>query len=153
MPSLTTCLWFDGRAEEAANFYVATFKNSHIDQVSGPAGSVLMVQFTLDGQGFSALNGGPQYRFNPAISFVIPCANQAEVDDYWAKLTADGGAEVRCGWLTDKFGVSWQIVPSVLPSLIGGPDAAGAKRAMAAMMQMKKLDIAVLEQAYHAISL
>jgi len=153
MSSLTTCLWFDGRAEEAANFYVATFKNSHIDHVSGPAGSVLMVQFTLDGQGFSALNGGPQYRFNPAISFVIPCANQAEVDDYWAKLTADGGAEVRCGWLTDKFGVSWQIVPSVLPSLIGGPDAAGAKRAMAAMMQMKKLDIAALEQAYHAISL
>lgn len=154
MQKITPCLWFDNQAEDAAKFYTSVFKNSNIGAVSRysegmpmPAGTVLTVAFTLDGQEFTALNGGPAFHFTEAISFQIDCADQAEVDEYWDQLT-DGGEESQCGWLKDRFGVSWQIVPSDLEKYIGGPDAAGAQRAVQAMMQMRKIDIGVIRTAY-----
>jgi predicted 3-demethylubiquinone-9 3-methyltransferase (glyoxalase superfamily) len=151
---LTTCLWFDTQAEEAANFYTTIFPDAKLGSVSRfgeggprPAGMVITAEFEINGQPFIALNGGPEYHFTEAVSFQIPCADQAEVDYYWDQLTADGGEPGSCGWLKDKFGVSWQVVPSVLPSLLGGPDPEKAARATQAMMKMGKLDIAALEQA------
>ena len=156
MESLGTCLWFDTQAEEAAKFYVSILPNSRITNTSyypeGPpdpsrAGTVLTVSFILDGREFMALNGGPQYTFNPAVSLVVNCDTQDEVDALWAKLTA-GGQEVQCGWLTDRFGLSWQIVPREFIRMITGPDKAAAQRAVQAMLSMKKLDVAVLRKAY-----
>jgi len=154
MNRINPCLWFDSRAEEAANFYVSVFKNSKILQITHypqdlyrPKGSVLTVRFVLDGQEFLALNGGPHFTFTPAVSFVVNCAAQADVDYYWDTLLADG-KEVECGWLTDKFGLSWQIVPEALPALLSSPDAAAVQRCFACMLTMKKLDIARLEQAF-----
>lgn len=149
-----TCLWFDREAEEAANFYVSLFPNSRILDIAryceagpGKPGSVLMVTFELAGALFLALNGGPVFKFNEAISLSVDCADQAEVDALWEKLSA-GGQRNRCGWLKDRYGLSWQIVPTRLPEFIGGPDKVGARRAMEAMLQMSKLDIAALEKAY-----
>ena len=150
----TTCLWFDGQAEDAANFYVSVFKNSQLGRVlrytkagPGPAGTVVTVEFVANGQKFVALNGGPEFKFNEAVSFEIRCDDQDEVDFYWNKLTEDGGQEGPCGWLKDKFGVSWQVVPTRFLELIGDPDEEKAARAMEAMMKMSKLDIATLEKA------
>jgi predicted 3-demethylubiquinone-9 3-methyltransferase (glyoxalase superfamily) len=150
---ITPFLWFDRQAEEAAAFYTSIFPNSKIVKVvrcgeggPGPAGSALTVQFELQGQTFVGLNGGPHFKFTEAISFVVNCETQEEVDSYWEKLSA-GGAEVECGWVKDKFGLSWQIVPTVLPKLLGDPDPAKAGRVMKAMMKMKKLDIRGLQQA------
>lgn len=152
MGSITPCLWFDGDAEEAAELYTSVVRNSSILNVSragqGADAPALTVSFDLDGQPFVALNGGPQFSFTEAVSFQISCGDQAEVDHYWSALTADGGEESRCGWLKDRFGLSWQIVPTALPNLIGGDDAEGAQRAMSAMLGMQKLDIAALEAAY-----
>lgn len=158
MQKITPFLWFDNQAEEAMNFYVTIFKNSRILSVqrygaegaeaSGrEQGSVMTASFELDGQEFVALNGGPVYKISPAVSFVVSCETQGEVDELWAKLTA-GGEEVQCGWLTDKFGVSWQIVPTQLGKLLGDSDPAKAGRVMQAMLQMKKIDIAGLQRAY-----
>ena len=151
---ITPCLWFDGKAEEAANFYVAIFKNSRIVSTmhygeAGPGAqrSVLSVTFRLDGQSFMALNGGPHYSFTPAISMFVRCETQDEVDELWEKLTA-GGEPVRCGWLKDKYGVSWQIVPTALGEMLQDKDAAKSKRVMEAMLKMVKLDIPTLRQAY-----
>jgi len=150
---ITPFLWFDGKAEEAMNFYVAIFKNSRTGTIGrygeegpGPKGSVMSATFVLDGQEFFALNGGPAFTFTPAISFFVNCETQAEVDELWEKLSA-GGTTQRCGWLQDKFGVSWQIVPSILGKLLQDKDAAKSSRVMKAMMQMIKLDIRGLEQA------
>lgn len=155
MSSITNCLWFDGQAEEAAEFYVSVFPDSSVTAVSRygegapfPAGTALTVEFQLNGTPYQGLNGGPHYTFNEAISFSISCADQAEVDYYWDKLTADGGSEGQCGWLKDKFGVSWQVVPQALGSIMSGDDAAGVGRAMQAFMGMQKFDIAALEAAY-----
>ncbi|MGZ3237526.1 MAG: VOC family protein [Burkholderiaceae bacterium] len=154
MQNIYPCLWFDDQAEKAANFYVSIFKNSkilntthYLEGAPKPAGSVMTVEFILDGQQFLALNGGPQFKFSPAISMVAKCETQADVDYLWEKLLVDG-QEVQCGWLTDKFGVSWQVVPNALPKIFSGTDEAAKQRAFAAMMQMKKLDIAALERAY-----
>lgn len=158
MQKITPFLWFNDQAEEAANYYVSIFKNSKIvrvdryqtegAEVSGrPHGSVMTVAFVLDGQAFTALNGGPVFKFNEAISFVVNCETQAEVDELWRKLTA-GGEEVQCGWLKDKFGVSWQVVPAILDSLLRDPDPVKAGRAWQAMLAMKKIDIAALQRAY-----
>lgn len=153
MQKITPFLWFDGRAEEAAQFYVSIFPNSKIGQVTrcgevgpGPKGSVLTVTFTLQGQEFIALNGGPMYQFSPAISFLVNCETQAEIDALWAALTA-GGETQACGWLRDRFGVSWQITPTILLPLLSDPDPARAGRVMAAMRQMIKFDIARLQAA------
>ncbi|MER5224937.1 VOC family protein [Streptomyces flaveus] len=150
----TTCLWFDGQAEEAADFYVSVFKNSKLGRIlrytkagPGPAGTVVTVEFVANGQKFVALNGGPEFKFNEAVSFEIRCDDQDEVDFYWNKLTEGGGQEGPCGWLKDRFGVSWQVVPSRLLELIGDADEERAARAMEAMMKMSKLDIATLEKA------
>jgi predicted 3-demethylubiquinone-9 3-methyltransferase (glyoxalase superfamily) len=156
MPKPYPCLWFDGQAEEAARFYAGVFPNSRVDEVvpaaadtpSGPKGEVLTVDFTLDGQRFTGLNGGPELTFNESISFVIQCADQAEVDRYWDALVAGGGEHGPCGWLKDRFGISWQVVPTRLLELTGGDDPAGAERAMKAMLQMGKIDVATLERAY-----
>lgn len=152
--ALTTCLWFDGRAEEAAAFYTSLFPHARMGGVTrtteahpGPAGEVLTVEFELNGQRFVGLNGGPQFTFTPAISFQIPCADQAELDYYWDRLTAEG-EELACGWVTDKYGVSWQVIPTVLPDLVSDPDPEKAKRATEAMLRMTKLDIATLEKAH-----
>ena len=154
------CLWFDGQAEEAAEFYASIFKNSRITEIvrygnvgeeihGGKPGSVLVVNFELEGNKFMGLNGGPEFTFSEAVSFTVDCADQEEVDYFWEKLGAGGPEEARqCGWLKDKFGVSWQIVPSIMPGLLSGSDPAASDRAMAAMMRMKKLDIAGLQQAY-----
>jgi len=154
MSRIDPCLWFDSQAEEAANFYVSVFKNSRILQITHypqevyrPKGSVLTVRFVLDGKEFLALNGGPHFTFTPAVSFIVNCATQAEIDYYWDTLLV-GGKEVECGWLTDRFGLSWQIVPEIMFSLLNGADAEATQRAFAAMMTMKKLDIAVLVQAF-----
>lgn len=154
MQNITPFLWFDGKAEDAVNLYVSTFKNSKIlgmtrygDAGPGPKGSVMTVNFQLDGQEFVALNGGPQYSFTPAISFVIKCETQPEVDDLWQKLS-EGGRTDRCGWLQDRFGLSWQIVPSILPKLLQDKDAAKSSRVMKAMLQMDKIDIESLKRAY-----
>lgn len=151
----TTCLWFDGRAEEAANFYVSLFEDSGIGRIlrhteagPGPAGTVLTVEFTANGQKFVALNGGPEFTFDEAVSFQIDCADQAEVDHYWDRLVEGGGEHGPCGWLKDRFGVSWQVTPARLIEMINDPDTEKAGRAMKAMMSMGKLDIAELEKAY-----
>jgi len=155
MQKITPFLWFDTQAEEAARFYCSVFKNSKITDISRyepgsprPAGTAMSVTFTLDGQEFMALNGGPEFKFTEAISLFVHCETQAEVDELWTKLTA-GGEEVQCGWLKDKYGLSWQIVPEGLGECLGGPDANGSRRAMQAMLQMKKLDIGKLRQAYN----
>ncbi|HEU5185785.1 MAG TPA: VOC family protein [Gemmatimonadaceae bacterium] len=157
MPRITPFLWFDNQAEEAAKFYVSIFKNSKIVNVArygeagpGPKGSAMTVAFQLDGQDFTALNGGPVFKFNESISFVVSCKTQQEVDDYWKKLTADGGEESQCGWVKDKYGLSWQIIPTALNELLSDPDPKRANRAMKAMLGMKKIDIAALEKAANA---
>jgi predicted 3-demethylubiquinone-9 3-methyltransferase (glyoxalase superfamily) len=161
MPSqIAPCLWFDGQAEEAANFYTDVFKDSKITHIQHYSeigtevhgqkpGSVMVVAFELNGQPFTALNGGPQFKFSPAISFQIDCADQAEVDHYWERLK-DGGdpTKQQCGWVQDKFGVSWQVVPKVLTAMIADPDIKKSKRAFEAMMGMKKFDIAALERVF-----
>ena len=154
MQKITPFLWFDSNAEEAANFYTSIFKNSKILNVSrygdagpGPKGAVMMVTFELEGQPFMALNGGPQYSFTPAISFFVSCDSQAEVDELWDKLSA-GGAEVQCGWLRDKFGLSWQIIPKALMELMGDKDPAKSQRVFKAMLQMTRIDIEGLKRAY-----
>ena len=153
MQKITPCLWFDTQAEEAATYYTSIFPNSGIDHIArhgkagpGPEGSVLTVSFRLDGQEFVALNGGPQFTFTEAISFQVSCGTQDEVDGFWSRLS-DGGQEGPCGWLKDRYGVSWQIIPTRLVELLGDPDPEKAARAMQAMLQMGKIDIAALEQA------
>jgi predicted 3-demethylubiquinone-9 3-methyltransferase (glyoxalase superfamily) len=150
-------LWFDNQAEEAANFYVSIFKNSRITKITrygeagpGPVGSVMTVEFELDGQQVIALNGGPHFKFTEAVSLNINCATQQEVDEFWYKLTEDGGQEGPCGWLKDKFGLSWQVNPVILGEMLSDPDAEKAKRVMNAMLKMKKFDIEELKKAYNA---
>ncbi len=157
MPKISPFLWFDDKAEEAANFYISIFKNSRITSVArygeagpGAKGSVMTIAFHLDGQDFVGLNGGPHYTLSPAISFWINCETQEEVDHYWDNLSA-GGQALQCGWLTDKFGVTWQVVPSILPKLLQDKDPQKSQRVMKAMLQMVKLDIAALKQAYDKI--
>lgn len=153
---LTTCLWFDGRAREAANYYVETFpdsklKNNWITPVETPGNAPeteVTVDFEMFGQQFIALNGGPIFKFSEAVSFVIPCKDQAEVDHYWNKLIGDGGEPSQCGWLKDKFGLSWQVVPNEMGQYIGGSDPEGAKRAVEAMLEMTKIDLGKLKEAY-----
>jgi len=153
MQKITPFLWFNDQAEEAMNFYTSIFKDSKIGSVTrygdagpGPKGQVMTASFTINGQEFVALNGGPHFKFTEAISFVINCETQEDVDWFWEKLS-EGGEKSRCGWLKDKYGLSWQVVPTMLPKLLSDKDAEKTKRVMAAMMQMDKLDIAVLEQA------
>jgi len=147
LPKITPFLWFDTQAEEAARFYVSVFPNSKITGTTpGPTGGVMTVSFELDGQPFIGLNGGPHFKFSEAVSFSIECKSQAEIDGYWSRLT-EGGQESQCGWLKDRFGLSWQVVPANMGRLLGPPDPAKAQRAVAAMMKMKKLDIAALENA------
>src|SRR5262249_20779539 len=158
---ISVCLWFDGQAEEAARFYASIFKNSKIGAItrydeeaaraSGqPRGSVMTVSFELDGEEFLGLNGGPEFKFTEAMSLIVKCETQAEVDHFWEKLTADGGQEVQCGWLKDRFGVAWQIVPTVLMEMIQDRDPEKSGRVMKAMLTMKKLDVAALKRAYEA---
>jgi len=147
MQKLIPFLWFDGQAEEAMNFYTSVFKNSKKGKVVRAGPGVITASFEIMGMEFVALNGGPQFKFNEAISFQIPCETQAEVDYYWDKLIEGGGQPSQCAWLKDKFGVSWQVVPTALPRLLGDPDPARANRAMQAMLKMQKIDIATLEQA------
>jgi predicted 3-demethylubiquinone-9 3-methyltransferase (glyoxalase superfamily) len=156
MKKITPCLWFDTKGEDAAKFYVSVFPNSRIVQVNHygeagprPAGTVMTVDFELDGEQFMALNGGPEFTFDEAISFSIDCADQEEVDHYWSKLS-EGGEESVCGWVKDKFGLSWQVVPSILPKLLSDPDQRKAQAAMKAMLGMKKLDVAELQAAFDA---
>lgn len=157
MQKIIPCLWFDDQAEEAMRFYVSVFKNSQVGDISyygeagpGEAGKVLTVTFTIDGQEFMGLNGGPEFKFSEAVSFVINCEDQAEVDYYWAKLT-EGGEESMCGWLKDKYGVSWQIVPTVLDQLLSSGDGERTDRTMQALLHMRKLDIAALQRAYDGV--
>jgi predicted 3-demethylubiquinone-9 3-methyltransferase (glyoxalase superfamily) len=152
---ITSCLWFDGQAEEAAKFYVAIFKNSRITAVSrygevgpGPKGSVMTVAFELDGQSFVGLNGGPTFKFTEAISMIVNCESQAEVDYFWERLSEGGGRPGQCGWLKDKFGVSWQIVPTALIEMATGKQPEKSQRMMRALMRMTKLDIAELKKSY-----
>jgi len=154
MRKITPFLWFDSQAEEASHFYVSIFKNSKIGSIArygdagpGAKGSVMTIAFELDGQPFVALNGGPLFKFTEAVSFVVDCADQAEIDELWEKLSA-GGNESRCGWLKDKFGLSWQIVPSMLVALLTDPDPQKSRRAMEAMLQMGRIDIAKLQAAH-----
>ena len=159
MSKVSPCLWYNGEAEEAAKFYVSLLPDSKIETVqrntvdspAGKAGSVLVVEFTLAGQRFVALNGGMRMEYTHAVSFMIDCADQAEVDRLWDALTANGGQADRCGWLRDRYGLSWQIVPTALPKYLGGPDRAGAQRAMQAMLSMGKLDIEGLRRAYEGV--
>ena len=151
---ITPFLWFDGNAEEAVNFYVSIFKDAKILNLSrygeagpGPKGTVMSATFQLHGQEFIALNGGPQFKFTPAISFFVHCQTQEEVDELWEKLSA-GGRKDRCGWLTDKYGLSWQIIPDVLGKMLNDPDKEKSKRVMTAMLQMQKIEVKKLEQAY-----
>lgn len=156
MPKITPCLWFDGDAEEAAGLYTSIFPNSRIDKVvraaadtpSNRQGDVITVEFTLDGSPFVGLNGGPHFTFSEAVSFVIDCRDQAEVDRYWEALIAGGGEPSVCGWLKDRFGLSWQVVPVALLEMLDDPDPARVKRVTAVMLRQKKMDIAELEQAY-----
>jgi predicted 3-demethylubiquinone-9 3-methyltransferase (glyoxalase superfamily) len=150
----TICLWFDTEGEAAANYYASIFADSKIGRIAryteagpGPAGAVMTVEFELNGQKFLALNGGPHYTFTAAVSFVISCADQDEVDYYWSRL-AEGGQEVACGWVKDRYGLFWQVVPAVLPDMIADPDPEKARRAFEAMFTMTKLDIAALQKAY-----
>ena len=154
MQKITPCLWFDGKAEEAMNFYTSIFKNSKTGRISrygdegpGPKGTVMVATFEIEGQAFMALNGGPQFTFSPAISFLVNCETQEEVDRLWEKLS-EGGEKLQCGWLKDKYGVSWQIVPTVLGEMMQGKDPEKSRRVMKAMLQMAKLDIKRLKQAY-----
>jgi predicted 3-demethylubiquinone-9 3-methyltransferase (glyoxalase superfamily) len=154
MKKIVPMLWFDTQAEEAANFYCSVFRNSKVTKVThygegapAPKGSVMTVSFELDGQPFTALNAGPQFTFNESISWVVSCDSQEEVDAYWSKLTANGGQESMCGWLKDKYGMSWQITPTRLIELVTDKDRDKANRVFQAMMQMKKIDIAALERA------
>ena len=154
MQTITPFLWFNDQAEEAMNYYVSVFKNSKVVRVSrygeggpGPKGSVMVASFQLDGQEFLALNGGPLYKFTPAVSFVVNCESQPEIDDLWEKLSA-GGSTDRCGWLKDQFGLSWQIVPAILGKLMADKDATKARRVAQAMMAMTKFDIAALQRAH-----
>jgi predicted 3-demethylubiquinone-9 3-methyltransferase (glyoxalase superfamily) len=156
MPKINPFLWFDTQAEEAARFYVGLFPNSKIVQVSrygeagpGAKGTVMTVTFELEGREFVALNGGPQFQFNEAVSFSVECKTQEEVDRYWNALIEGGGKEGPCGWLTDRYGLSWQINPTILGEMLSDPDPAKAKRAMEAMLKMKKIDIAALKRAYN----
>jgi predicted 3-demethylubiquinone-9 3-methyltransferase (glyoxalase superfamily) len=148
MPTITPFLWFDTQAEEAMNLYTSIFKRSKVIAVNRAQGKVMSVQFELEGQPFMALNAGPQYKFTEAISFFVSCETQQEIDELWAKLTADGGAPSRCGWLKDKFGLSWQIIPNTLGRMLSDKDPARAGRTMNAMLQMEKLDMKRLQQAY-----
>lgn len=159
MQKITPFLWFDDQAEAAVNFYTALFKDSKILEVSrypegtpGLAGSIMTINFQLAGQEFIALNGGPQFKFTEALSLVVNCEDQVEVDRLWSQLTANGGEESMCGWLKDKYGLSWQIVPVALSNFIGGPDPAGSQRAVQAMLQMRKLDLATLQRAYEGVN-
>ena len=157
---ITPCLWFDDQAEDAAKFYTSIFPNSRIvgltrypeagqDIHGKPAGTVMTVAFELDGQAFTALNGGPMFRFNEAISFQVSCETKAEVDHYWARLSEGGDRSAQqCGWLKDRFGASWQVVPTILPEMLADPDSGRSQRVMIAMLQMKKLDVDELERAY-----
>jgi len=159
MSKITPCLWFDGQAEEAAKFYTAIFPNSSIDTISRspadnpstPAGAVLTVDFTLDGAKFIGLNGGPDFRFSEAISFSIDCEDQTEVDRYWDALIEGGGEESQCGWLKDRFGLSWQVVPRQLNEMLQSSDIDASKRAMEAMLKMQKLDVAKLREAFEGV--
>lgn len=162
VPKITPCLWFDHQAEEAAKFYTSIFKNSKIGKISRygkegyeihgrPEGSVMTVEFELNGQTFTALNGGPVFQFNEAISFQVPCETQEEIDYYWNKLSV-GGEKGQCGWLKDKYGVSWQVFPKGIDELVGNPDSEKSQRAMKAMLQMKKIDLATLKRAYEGES-
>lgn len=150
MKKITPFLWFDNQAEEAMNFYVSVFKNSKVLGVNpGPNGVAQSVNFELEGQEFIGLNAGPQFKFNEAISFLVDCKTQEEVDELWNKLTADGGEESMCGWLKDKYGLSWQIIPTALFEMLNDPDPAKAQRVMQAMLQMWKIEIDSLQLAYH----
>ncbi len=159
MDKISPCLWFDGVAEEAAEFYTSLFPNSHIDSVdrapgdtpSGPKGSVLTVPFTLAGRSFIGLNGGPDFKFTEAISLSIDCEDQAEVDRYWDALIANGGEPSVCGWLKDRFGVSWQVIPRQLPQLLASPDRDAAERVLQAMLKMTKIEVAELERAFDSV--
>jgi predicted 3-demethylubiquinone-9 3-methyltransferase (glyoxalase superfamily) len=159
MQKITPFLWFDHQAEEAAKFYTSVFKNSKVGKIlrydeatakaaGGPVGSVLTIEFEIEGQKFTALNGGPQFKFNESVSFVVYCQTQDEVDYFWQKLTADGGQESECGWLRDKFGLSWQVTPTVLIEMLHDKDPKKSGRVMNAMMQMQKIDISKLKAAY-----
>jgi predicted 3-demethylubiquinone-9 3-methyltransferase (glyoxalase superfamily) len=148
MPAITPFLWFDTQAEEAMNFYASVFPRSKVISVNRAGGRVMAVEFELEGQRFMALNAGPIYKFNEAVSFFVGCDTQQEIDDYWAKLTAAGGEPGRCGWLKDRYGLSWQIVPKSLGGMLGGTDGARSQRVMQAMMQMNKIDLPALQQAY-----
>jgi predicted 3-demethylubiquinone-9 3-methyltransferase (glyoxalase superfamily) len=159
MQKVTPFLWFDGKAEEAANFYTSIFKNSSVEKITRygeegsaaagqPVGSAMTVEFQIDGQKFIALNGGPHFKFNESVSFVINCEDQAEVDEFWSALTANGGQESQCGWLKDKFGLSWQVVPTALGELLSDPHPEKSGRVMQAMLQMKKIDVKTLHDAY-----
>jgi predicted 3-demethylubiquinone-9 3-methyltransferase (glyoxalase superfamily) len=159
MQKITPFLWFDHQAEEAAKFYTSVFKNSKVGKilrydeatakaVGGPVGSVLTIEFEIEGQKFTALNGGPQFKFNESVSFVVQCKTQEEVDYFWEKLTAGGGQESECGWLKDKFGLSWQVTPTVLIDMLNDKDPKKAGRVMKAMMQMQKIEINKLKAAY-----
>lgn len=161
MQKITPMLWFDGKAEEAANFYVSLFKNSKIGDIlrydeasaqaaGGKVGSVLTIEFELEGQKFVGLNGGPQFKFTEAVSFTINCETQEEVDKFWNKLTEDGGQESQCGWLKDKYGLSWQVTPTILMDMQKDKNPAKAKAVMEAMLKMKKIDIPTLQKAYDA---
>lgn len=161
MQKITPMLWFDGKAQEAANFYVSLFKNSKIGDIlryneasaqaaGGKVGSVLTVEFELEGQKFVGLNGGPNFKFTEAVSFTINCDTQEEVDKFWNELTADGGEESQCGWLKDKYGLSWQVTPTILMDMQKDKNPAKAKAVMEAMLKMKKIDIATLQKAYDA---
>jgi len=157
MQKITPFLWFDTQAEEAAKFYVSVFKNSKMGKVlrygdagPGPKGSVMVASFEVEGREFTALNGGPQFKFNESVSFVVRCKTQEEVDSYWDKLLAGGGQESMCGWLKDKFGLSWQITPDALLELLSDPDPAISQSVMKAMMQMRKIDIEGVKQAKKA---
>jgi predicted 3-demethylubiquinone-9 3-methyltransferase (glyoxalase superfamily) len=153
---LTTCLWFDGRAREAANFYVSVFPHSSVqdnwiaptDTPGNKQGEEIIVNFTIFGRPFIALNGGPQFPHSEAVSFQIPCADQNEIDKYWELLIVDGGQESQCGWLKDKFGVSWQVISPEMGMYLGGPDAEGSQRATQAMLGMRKIDLAKMKKAY-----
>ena len=157
MPKIIPCLWFDGKAEEAAKFYTSVFKDSKIKEVThygdagpGPKGSVLTVAFELDGNELLALNGGPEFKFNEALSLIVECKNQDEIDYYWEKLRTGGGQEVECGWLKDKYGLFWQVTPKALPEMLADKDQKKADRVMTAMLGMKKIELETLEHAYRA---
>ena len=156
MQKITPFLWFDHQAEEAAKFYVSMFKNSKILNIARygegtpmPKGTVMTVDFVLEGERFTALNGGPMFKFTEAISFLVNCESQDEVDMLWKKLTSNGGAEGQCGWLKDKYGLSWQIIPTALGRMLSDPDPEKAQRAMSAMLKMKKIDVEAIRQAYN----